>query len=1103
MIRKGLLFLVLLLSVESVSAFQSTFLQRLDTLTYRSWTLDDGLPVNTVNSVDQDSLGYLWITTYDGLVRFDGLHFENFDYSNTPEMPHNRSTLIHVQDGVGVWVALEYGGALLYQNGTFKHFGTDNGFTNSDITKIYEVRDGRMFFVTHMGLYVYEDGAFSRFYNTTPFQNQVSHFYEDEDGSFWISTNDGLLHHTEENDLQTYDINDEQVNNRIRIVHRDKEGDLLVGTVMGLYEFRNGELIIPQKYLPLKNKIVRHIYEGDDFLLYTAPEEVYVEQDNKLRKIPTGEIVPGETFIEFHKDSDGNLWLLGDGGSLQVLKNDRLEKFNALDEIKDYYFNNFFEDREGNFWLATNTNGLVSVSKSKVRTLGEPEGLSGNNVLAMLQDSKGTFWVGTRGDGLNKIEDNRIVNFETIESDIKSNIIQAIEEDANGDLWVGYHHEGVDRLRNGQFKNYELGNNVEINDVHAIYNDKDDQLWVGTYSGLAKFDPVNEQHQFFGIEEGMSGYKVRYITEDHNGALWIGTLDGGVSCFMDGDFINFTTKEGLSSNNIRSIYVDEQDPGTVWVGTENNGLNRIRDGVISYINTEDGLPDHIVHWISQDEEGWLWMSSNRGIFKIDKSELNEFMDGESNTFTLLHYGRQEGMRNPEANGSVQEAGLRTKDGQFWFATQEGVAIFQSNIARKNQVPPTVLVDHIRSGSNEYSSKEVTIEKGSKNFAVNFHALTFVAPEKTRFRYRLKGYEDSWTEVFGVREVAYTNVPAGDYTFEVHAANNDGVWSEEPALASIIVQPFFYEQVWFYLLALVVIGIGYYSASQVRYRYLLRKQEEMEQVIQEQTAQLRKEKWEIEEKNLVIRKQADELEESNRTKDKFFSLIAHDLRNPFQAILGYSEMLIEDVEEADRKELKTSLEQIHYSSESLLELVEHLLSWASLNTGKIQPEPENVNLRELIERTNQLFEHVAQQKNITLKKDVPDKIFLNADLNMLQTIMRNLISNAIKFTPNEGSICTRLYQDGDSYIIEVEDSGIGMSQKLIDELLRLDSNTSRAGTNDEKGTGLGLLICREMVHLHNGDIRVESKEKMGSKFTLSFPVEGLPLPSESPEKNSSE
>jgi signal transduction histidine kinase/ligand-binding sensor domain-containing protein len=1099
---KSILFLLLVFMCESAVAIQLPLLQRLDTLTHRSWTLEDGLPVNTVNSIAQDSLGYLWITTYDGLVRFDGINFETFNYSNTPAMPHNRSTLIHIQDGVGTWVALEYGGVILIQDGNFKHFGDDTGFTSSDITKIMEASDGRMFFITHIGLYVYDGKRFSKaFKSDIDRQNQIHDIVEADDQTFWLGTNHGVLH-LKNGEITPYFISPEQKDVRIFGVHQTAQGAIIAASEIGIFELKNGQLQNLPKYNALAGTVVQDIYEDDQILLYLAQNATYKDKGDSIELVPGHPLKPNETYNQLLRDRDETLWLVGDAGTLSIFQNSRLEKLSDVEEVKDLYFNNIFEDREGIIWLSSNTSGLIHIRRSKVRTLGQPEGLSGDNVLAMFEESPQRYWVGTRGHGINLLEGDKVTTYEVADG-LASNIIQAIGKGPDDHIWIGYHQKGVDKITQNGFEHYAIGNNVETNDVHSIFTSSSGQLWVGTYGGLVKFNPDNEDHKFFGLDDGMAGYKVRYITEDDQGALWVGTLDGGVSRFYNGEFTNYTIENGLSSNNVRSIYVDEFEPGTIWVGTENNGLNRIKNGKVTFINTEDGLPDHIVHWISQDTENWLWASSNRGIFRIDKTELNKYLDGETGAFTLLHFGREEGMRNPEANGSVQEAGLRTATGDFWFATQEGVAIFESKPNGANNIPPNIFIKKIQAGNVGYDTPEVQIPRGHKNFDVSFHALTFAAPEKTRFRYRLNGYDQDWVEVFGKRTISYVNVPAGEYTFEVTAANSDGVWSPKPAIATISIQPFFYEQVWFYVLVVIIIGVGYYSASQIRYNYLVRKQEQLEEIIQEQTAQLRKEKSEIEQKSKIIKQQADELEESNKTKDKFFSLIAHDLRNPFQAILGYSEMMLDEVEEADRKELKTSLEHIHSSSKSLLELVEHLLSWASLQTGRIQPKPEKVNLLGLIERTHQLFEHVAKQKNITFEKEHDEALHLNADLNMLQTIMRNIISNAIKFTPNDGKIKTSLFEEGEFYVITVEDSGIGMSQKLIDELLRLDSNTSRPGTNSEQGSGLGLLICREMIAVHNGEIEVKSTVGTGTIFTLKFPKKGLPVSPNNIEKNSSE
>lgn len=484
------------------------------------------------------------------------------------------------------------------------------------------------------------------------------------------------------------------------------------------------------------------------------------------------------------------------------------------------------------------------------------------------------------------------------------------------------------------------------------------------------------------------------------------------------------------------------------------------------------------------------MSSNHGIFKIDKQDLNNYLDGNSDYFDLVYFGKGEGIRNPEANGAFQKGGLRTSNGTFWFSTQEGVAVIPIEPNQTNKIPPTVLINNFESDGRLYPPDSVEFTPGTSAFEVTFKALTFVSPENTRFRYKLDGYENDWNEVINERTASYSNIPAGEYTFRVTASNNDGVWNDEEATASFSIEPFFYQQAWFYILIASLIVAGYYPVSQIRYRYLMRQQEKLKNVIEKQTAQLRKEKNEIEEQSKIIKKQAQELEESNKTKDRFFSLIAHDLRNPFQAILGYSEMLLHDVEEADRNDLKSGLKHIHTSSKSLLTLVEHLLDWASLNTGKIKPHPEQVNLKELIERTHQLFEHIADQKNISLSYHAEQDLMFIGDLNMLQTVFRNLTSNAIKFTPENGDVSLHLYSKSEQYIIEIRDNGIGMPEKLIAKLLQLDANTSRIGTNNEKGTGLGLLICMEMIHLHNGDISIDSSENEGTTFTITLPAEGL-------------
>lgn len=1091
MIRTGLIVLFAFLQLEMACAFQQYLYKSADTLSARSWTLEDGLPVNTTGRIVQDSTGYLWITTYDGLVRFDGLNFEVFNYSNTPEMPHNRSTILYNQKGVGLWVGLEYGGVLLIQDGKFHHYGSENGFTDSDLTQLYESPDGDLYFITHSGLFLYKEGRFTKpKLSEDEQQNQVSNILFDEDGSLWLATNHGILHYNTDEDVEEYLIQDPSHNNQILSLFLNDEGHIIAGTSDGIYEFRAGKFMTKPSFKVADNTAIFEIYRDQEHTLLLGREAVFEYQDGQVRRIKDSRLKQDEIYIFSYRDSEGTIWLIGTDGTLSTFKNGQIESL-GLEKVSDYHFNSMFEDREGTLWFATNLNGLVAINKSKVRNIGAKEGLSTNNILSLHQDEQKRLYIGTRGGGLNILSGNTIKHYG-MQDGIAANTVHTIAEDSSGTIWIGYLREGIDRFSPGGMKNYKFGNNYETNTVRSIYTASDGTLWAGTYGGLIQFDPENENHKIYTHKDGLSGTKIRYITEDDDGAIWTGSLDGGVSRFHNGAFQNFTIEEGLSSNNIRSIYIDEQEPETIWIGSENNGLNRLRNGEIKWVNTEDGLPDHIIHWISQDKNGWLWMSSNRGVFKINKKELNDYLDGISQNFTLLRYGSAEGMRNPEANGAVQEAGLRTPNGYFMFATQEGVAIFNANREKENTIPPTIIIQEVRAGGESFQPDKVELPSGYSTFEIDFHALTFVAPEKTRYRYRLVNYDDHWNDISGDRTITYANIPAGKYTFEVLAANNDGIWTESPARATITIPPLFYEQVWFYLALLIVVGGLYYGVSQLRYNYLLKRQKKLTDIIETQTAQIRKEKNEIQEFSEIIKKQAEQLRESNITKDKFFSLIAHDLRNPFQALLGLTELTLMDVDEKENPALKENLDHVYASAKSLHSFVEDLLKWASLQNGKMKPSPELINLNDLSERIIQLFEHVAEQKQIEIILEDRDEVNVFADLNMLETILRNLVSNALKFTPHGGEIKLTVQENtaNNTCTIKVKDTGIGMPPEMVNNLLQIDTNSSRTGTNNEKGTGLGLFICKEMIALHNGLLEVKSKQNRGTTFTITLPKKGI-------------
>ncbi|MFY0683996.1 MAG: hypothetical protein JXR20_05540 [Balneola sp.] len=1077
----GSLGLVLVFALAQQShGFQLELLQQLDSLTAKAWTLEDGLPVNTVNRVAQDEKGYLWLTTYDGLVRFDGLNFKVFNFSNTPAMPFNRTTQIYIQENDYMWVALEHGGVVRQKEGDFKYFGTEEGMPNSDITKIFEDAYGRLLFVTLEGLYAFEDEKFRKFYKGLNVeQNQITRTYIDPlDESVWLTTHDGLVHIVDTT-ISVFDISKDVSKNLVRSVLRDESGRLLVGSDNGIYEYSNGELVPSLEFNRFKNHQIKDLYKDKYSTLINTSEGLFLKQKEGYKNLNGG--YPNEdVFIyDFYRDSYGTLWMINNRGKVYTLTQEDFKVFEEIKSLSDIAFSSITEDRERNIWMGTLQNGLIRLDKSLVRTVSVKEGLSGGNILGLFEDSRGRYWVGTRGNGLNLIDGKSITHLNR-STGLETNIVQTITEDENGNIWIGHFQKGIDRISNGEITHYDLYTDYEANDIHALYTSSNGTIWAGTYAGLVKFDPVNEEHIQYTRRDGMLGEKIRYITEDKEGDLWLASLDGGISEFKDGKFTNYSMDAGLSSNNIRSIYIDDDE--VIWVGSENNGLNRIKDGEIDFVSVQNGLPDHIVHWVSESEDGFLWISTNKGICRINKEELNEFLDGERSEFQLNHFDQSEGMRSPEGNGSFQEAGIKTKHNTLWFSTQDGVAILDRNNAIGNKGFPSVTIENIETRDSTYavdSTNTIILSTGINDLRINYHAITFKNPDQTKYRYKLTGFQDDWVES-EVMEALYSDLPPQTFEFILQATNSDGVWGTNAESLIITVQPRYYQKIWFYFLVTALLIAVYYLIIRFRYRMLISRQEKMQAIIESQTKQLRAEKKTIEQ-------QAAHLEEVNKTKDRFFSIIAHDLRNPFQAMIGFSDILYSKIDDIEKDELKEGIEVIRNSSKALHDLTENLLNWASLQTGRVTVEPTRFALREVISKNVELFFQASQQKNITLTLQTDESIELEADKNMIDTIIRNLLSNAIKFTKNDGNISLKTQTINKRCKITITDDGIGMSSEIIDGIMNLDSQSMRSGTNNETGTGLGLILCNEMIAMNNGTLNIESEEGKGTTFTVDLPI----------------
>ncbi|HVG18267.1 MAG TPA: two-component regulator propeller domain-containing protein, partial [Blastocatellia bacterium] len=462
-------------------------------------------------------------------------------------------------------------------------------------------------------------------------------------------------------------------------------------------------------------------------------------------------------------------------------------------------------------------------------------GLSDNRFIPITGDGAGGLWLGIPDfvDGsLYHFQDGKFTPYH-----IKV-VARSLYRDPSGTLWIGT-DKGLYRLQDGRLiTDHPL--NAELPDtiVQAIYEDREGNLWVGTGTdekldgALYRLrDGVTRKYQ---MSEGLVFNDVRYITEDRQGALWVGTTRG-MSRFKDGRFTNYTIEQGLSNNFVREIHEDVD--GTLWIGTYGGGLNRFKDGRFVSITTKNGLFDNIVSRILEDDHDNFWMSGNRGIFRASRRELNDFAEGRLPAVTSISYGVADGMKTNETNGGAQPAGWKTPDGKLWFPTIRGVvAIDPDNL---NRLPPPVYIEQVFIGQQPVDAEQrIEVRPGQGDLEIHYTGLSFVAPEKVRFKYKLDGYDRDWVDARDRRVAYYTNISPGNYTFRVMAANNDGVWSTEDATIRITVIPPFWRTWWFVSLAVLsliaVIAFAYRrrilklkranAAQQAFSRQLIRSQE---------------------------------------------------------------------------------------------------------------------------------------------------------------------------------------------------------------------------------------------------------------------------------------
>lgn len=1061
----------------------TSFLSQTSSLHFNRLSVDDGLSQGSVFDILQDRYGFMWFATSDGMNKYDGYTFEV--YSNNPHdstsLPNNYVTSFDEDSNGDLWVGTKGGGLAKFNLNTekFKRIPLSKHYPKADFSIINEVlvADNGVIWVgtKYTGLCSYNPANDSIKIYTKSTENEVLSIYEDKKGNIWFGTlfNGAFQLDPITGEIRHY-LEDEYDGGAQTVfsITEDKNGTIWFGTFQGLRELDKET-----------GKIKRHLIF--DILGKDYPYE-------KIRSIIT--------------DNNNNLWVATSGAGLVKLHIPTMEFSNYKNIPADRYSISYntvislFIDKTGALWTGTHGKGINVVfpfNKNFISIGDNSKGQSNidfSSIRAILSYNNNSFWIGGYG-GLILYNKKKGVQFSAPYSGTRSKVRRRTNYlinqtvysllkdplDPEKYLWIGLEGGGLSRynLETKQFLNFFVDgpatNEVTGSQIYELVKGPNNQIWAGSYQGLTILDPKTLSRKFYkhdpnnlnSLPEG----KVIAIYFDQKNRCWIGTDIGGFSIYNPSkdEFTNYKANPGkqnwLLSNTVYSFLEDSK--GRFWL-TTGYGLYLFSPEKEKFkVYTEkDGLPNDIVYSILEDDSGLLWLSTNNGLSQFDPTD---------NVFS--NYTVSNGLQGNEFNSGAY---YKEQNGILYFGGTRGVTYFNPIEIRQNHYPPTVVLteitimsDKIRKIVHPEELKLLELRYDDDIVTFEFSALNYQSPQLNQYMYKVEGLNKNWVELGKKRTVTFTDLPAGKYLLHIIASNNDDVWNEEGLQLAVIINPPFWSTWWFILSSILLIALIIVGGHKYRVSSMEKQKITLESLVKERTADLQKSRA--------------ELEKVNNAKDKLLSIIAHDMKNPFNSLLGYSEMLVKDFDSFTTEEKKEALSGMATTSKAAYNLLENLLDWSRLQMSKIDIEKKQFHINELIEQNLHLTSIPLANKQITIKKDLNERDKVYADEYMLNTVIRNLLMNSIKFTNDRGEITLSSSIENNHLKINVIDNGIGMSAEQKDILLRLDKVKTSMGTSGEKGTGLGIILCKEFIETNNGKLQIESKLDKGSTFSFTVPL----------------
>ena len=1036
------------------------------------FTTSNGLPVNSANYIVHHTDGFLYIATNDGLVRYDGDKFVVYSSSSHPAIQSNR--ILWVSDGRSQTLSfVDINGNMYFlENGEVSWLQQDSRFSHVVVHKTNVTEKGTIILDTNVGFIEKKDGSSPQFYSNpaTRIDPENSYGMEGERVDFltkngWFilenGTVDTLFLATE------LRIDIDQIFNMLRTDDGAKwvlgmQGQLLrVGTDRSqkFYNISTGSIWDAKEF-------------GRQKLLLNTSTGYHVFDTESGKTTPTNFVASS---VEYFED---NAWSKL-GRSTTYLFNNSLwiDEVPVLTSERNIPF--LTSDKNGNVWVATSGDGVYKISPKHMITLGSDIHPDLENVYGM-DVFNSELWATSFEGTIFNVTDSKIRAWSLSKSPENASFFRSVKVGDASKMYVGnfelWKSDGETWKRDSSFPKQE-----DLLDV--IFEDYQGRIWIGTRKETFVLDGSNFIPFVDSVGATLGG--ITSVLSLADGRLVFSTVGKGVALLRENTVLHFiSTEQGLSSNIIRDVIQTGKD--TLWAASEDKGLNRIilvensSNSRITSVGARNGLSDNSLHSVVLDEFGYLWINSNSGIMRIHLTELNAYLDGKGKKLSVQTFLERDGLSNSEGNGGTQNSGILTDDGKLFFANQAGIVYTKPewHIDQAGLLAPVFeSISFEDSTLNVMNLSAVSLSNKFRNISVTFTLPHLEQTHNVSLQYRLQGVHQEWQDASSDRVAVFTNLPSGSRKIELRGRQK-GTDNYSQASLSITIAPYFYETTsFFFLVGLFLIGV-FYSG----YRYLLfqskQREKKLEHQVAERTKELVAEKEKTEEALEVIKK-------LDASKSEFFTNFTHELRTPLSLILSpLEEMLESDVQPTKDKHAPLAL--MMRSATRLKNLVNQLLDISKLSSGELSLKYEAVHIASLTSQLCAQFSHSFAQKNINFSTHFDGNIQpIDLDVSAWEHICTNLIGNALKFTPDGGSISVRIQNLSDSISISFSDSGCGIAKRdlpfIFDPYFQGDSATAKAN-----GTGIGLAFVKGLVEKMGGTIRVSSELRKGTRFEIGLP-----------------